>query len=85
MEKGAIVFFGNGAEKCRGTITHPNAFFVNNIVTSAKHMIALSEISFQQKKFEDIAYFEPFYLKDFIATTPKNRIIPGVRPETKKE
>lgn len=85
MEKGPIVFFGNGAEKCRGAITHPNAFFVNDIVTSAKHMIALSEISFQQKKFEDIAYFEPFYLKDFIATTPKNRIIPGVRSETKPD
>lgn len=79
MENRSIVFFGNGAEKCREMITHPNAFFVEGIETSAEYMVPLSEDSFHQKKFEDLAYFEPFYLKDFIATIPKNKIIPGER------
>lgn len=85
LEIQPIVFFGNGAEKCREMITHPNAFFVDDIETSAEYMVPLSENSFQQKKFEDLAYFEPFYLKDFIATIPKNRIIPEERSETKTE
>jgi tRNA threonylcarbamoyladenosine biosynthesis protein TsaB len=83
LEKGQIVFFGNGAEKCRETITHANAIFINGIETSAEHMVPLSEKSFKQEKFEDIAYFEPYYLKDFIATVPKNKLIPGGHSGTK--
>jgi len=77
LDSAPVVFFGNGAEKCREMITHPNACFVEGIEASAEFMIPLSNISWQLKKFEDIAYFEPFYLKDFIATIPKNKIIPG--------
>jgi len=83
LDKGPIVFFGNGADKCRETITHTNAIFINGMETSAEYMAPLSEKSWQQKKFEDIAYFEPFYLKDFIATVPKNKLIPGSHSETK--
>ncbi|MCK4748923.1 MAG: tRNA (adenosine(37)-N6)-threonylcarbamoyltransferase complex dimerization subunit type 1 TsaB, partial [Bacteroidales bacterium] len=79
LEIRSIVFLGNGSGKCREKIIHPNAFFVTGIETSAEHMIPLAEKSWQQKKFEDLAYFEPLYLKDFIATIPKNKIIPGRR------
>ncbi|MFC2116677.1 tRNA (adenosine(37)-N6)-threonylcarbamoyltransferase complex dimerization subunit type 1 TsaB [Bacteroidota bacterium] len=85
MEKGPVAFFGNGADKCRDTITHHNAVFVNDIETSAEYMVPLSENSWQQKKFEDIAYFEPLYLKDFIPTIPRDRILPKGRPETNTE
>ena len=82
LEKGKIVFFGNGAGKCMEKITHPNAVFIDSIETSAVYMVPLAEKSWKQKKFENVAYFEPFYLKDFIATIPKNKIIPGNRSET---
>jgi tRNA threonylcarbamoyladenosine biosynthesis protein TsaB len=65
LEKGKVTFFGDGAMKCRTLITHPNALFVDHIVPSAKYMIPLSEAAFEQKRFEDVAYFEPYYLKDF--------------------
>ncbi len=74
LEKGKVVFFGNGSQKCRHTITHPNAIFLNGIYTSASHMSALSEKAFNNRKFVDIAYYEPFYLKDFIATVPTKNI-----------
>ena len=82
LQKGKVVFFGNGAGKCREEITHPNAVFIDGIETSAGYMLSLAEKSWQQKKFEDVAYFEPFYLKDFIATIPKNKIIPGNHSDT---
>ena len=83
LEKGPIVFFGNGAVKCMDIITHTNAVFINGIETSANYMVPLSEKAWKQKKFEDIAYFEPYYLKDFIATVPKNKLIPGGHSKTK--
>jgi tRNA threonylcarbamoyladenosine biosynthesis protein TsaB len=66
-----IVFIGNGAAKCKSTIMHPRAVFVDEIRCSA---MGLGEFAYQQyreNKFEDVAYFEPFYLKDFIGTIPK--------------
>ena len=66
-----IVFFGSGADKCNTTIKHPNAIFVNGIEASAK---AVGEIAYQKylnQQFEDVAYFEPFYLKEFVATVSK--------------
>jgi len=71
-----MVFFGNGAAKCRQVISHPHAFFVEGIEPSAQHMAHLSEKKYQAGEFEDVAYFEPFYLKDFIATRPRKNIIP---------
>lgn len=69
-----ILFFGNGAEKCRIKITHPNAVFAGPGKTSARFMQKLSEKKYNMRQFEDVAYFEPFYLKDFVATIPKNKI-----------
>ena len=70
-----IVFFGNGSAKCRDMITHPGAIFLDGIECSAGFMTNLSEKAYQEKKFENVAYFEPSYLKDFIATIPKRKVI----------
>lgn len=71
LAKGPVVFFGNGAAKCKDTLTHPNARFIDNIHPLAKYMMPLVERSIAQDKYEDVAYFEPFYLKEFVATKPK--------------
>jgi tRNA threonylcarbamoyladenosine biosynthesis protein TsaB len=70
-----MIFFGNGSAKCRDIIQHSNALFLEGIETSAKFMVPMAESAWQQNKFEDLAYFEPFYLKDFVATIPKNKVI----------
>ena len=69
-----VLFFGNGAAKCQSTITHPNAVFVDGVYCSAESMIAIAEQKYAAADFEDLAYFEPFYLKDFVATIPKKNI-----------
>jgi tRNA threonylcarbamoyladenosine biosynthesis protein TsaB len=66
-----VVFLGPGAEKCQSMITHPNAIFELHTEVSAIGMIELAEEKFKHKQFENLAYFEPFYLKDFIAGKPK--------------
>jgi len=71
LEKGEVLFFGDGAEKCKETITHPNARFIEDFNVSAAHMALQINNKFQKQEFEDVAYFEPFYLKDFIAGAPK--------------
>ena len=62
-----ILFFGDGALKCREVISHKNAYFLNDIYPSASNLGVLANDKFIKKDFEDIAYFEPFYLKDFVA------------------
>lgn len=69
-----VYFFGNGAEKCREKITHPNARFIDHIHPLAKMMSPLAEKAMANGAFEDVAYFEPFYLKEFIATVPKQSL-----------
>lgn len=69
-----IAFFGDGASKCQDIITHPNAIFIADIHPLASGMIDLSVAAYKGSQFEDIAYFEPFYLKDFVATKPRNRV-----------
>ena len=66
-----VVLFGNGAAKCQPLLQHPNALFVDNIQPLAKNMFPLAEKTFAMEKFEDVAYFEPFYLKEFVATQSK--------------
>lgn len=67
-----VYFFGNGAAKCKEIITHPNAHFLDEHRNPlAKNMMPLAERAWFDEKFEDIAYFEPFYLKNFVATKPK--------------
>jgi len=77
LENNSVLFFGNGSAKCREAINHPNAIFINGIITWAENMIPLSERDFQLQKFVDVAYYEPFYLKDFIATIPVKNIFNG--------
>ena len=73
LDKQPIYFFGNGAGKCREIIRHPNAHFLEgHMHPLAKNMMPLAEKKWFNEEFEDIAYFEPFYLKNFIATKPKN-------------
>jgi tRNA threonylcarbamoyladenosine biosynthesis protein TsaB len=74
LNSGPVFFFGNGARKCKQDIRHPNARFLDGIYASARFMSRLAEQSFLEKRFENVAYFEPFYLKDFVATVPKNKV-----------
>lgn len=69
-----MVFFGNGADKCRMTIRQPNAVFLEKVFLSAGFMAGLAEIAFSSAGFVDVAYYEPFYLKDFVATIPTKNI-----------
>jgi tRNA threonylcarbamoyladenosine biosynthesis protein TsaB len=71
LEKKKVVFGGNGAGKCKEVITSENAIFVDGFHPSAGDMAPLSEQAFQEEKFEDVAYFEPFYLKAYVAGKPK--------------
>ena len=75
LKKSKIAFFGNGADKCEKALNHPNALFSGPLKASARFMIKLTEEKYNKKEFENVAYFEPFYLKNFIATVPKNKII----------
>lgn len=75
LKKNKVLFFGNGASKCREKLTHPNALFRGPLKASARFMLSFAEKKYNNREFEDVAYFEPFYLKDFIATVPKNKII----------
>ena len=74
LDQHHVYFFGNGAAKCMETINHPNAHLVEGIEPLAKNMAPLAEKRFAEDKFEDVAYFVPFYLKDFVAKMPKKLI-----------
>mgnify|MGYP003588270987 CR=1 FL=1 len=71
LDEHPVYFFGNGAEKCMDVINHPNAHFIKDIEPLAKNMYPLAEKRIATEKFEDVAYFVPFYLKDFVAKLPK--------------
>ena len=71
LEQHPIYFMGNGADKCAEVIKHPNAHFIKGIVPRAKNMVPLAEMAMARQEFEDVAYFEPFYLKEFVATKSK--------------
>jgi tRNA threonylcarbamoyladenosine biosynthesis protein TsaB len=58
---------GNGADKCKAVITHPNAHFISNIVPQAKYMGNLAETKNNIQDLKQMAYYEPFYLKEFVA------------------
>jgi tRNA threonylcarbamoyladenosine biosynthesis protein TsaB len=75
LEKNKIWLMGNGAEKCRGLLSHPNVLFTGPFRTSARFMQILAENKYNKNEFEDVAYFEPFYLKNFVATIPGNKIL----------
>lgn len=71
LDERPIYFFGNGAQKCMDTIHHPNAHLIEGVEPLAKWMQPLAERRFLNEQFEDVAYFVPFYLKDFVAIKPK--------------
>jgi tRNA threonylcarbamoyladenosine biosynthesis protein TsaB len=75
LESHPVCFFGNGAEKCKSILDHPNAFVIDGINPTAASMIEPVLKKYHQKQFEDVAYFEPFYLKDFIATVPRKKVL----------
>lgn len=72
LERGPVVFFGNGSNKCKDVISHPNAIFIDNIHPLACNAAPLAEQRIRRNEIASTAYFEPFYLKDFQATKPKN-------------
>lgn len=73
LSKGKVYFLGDGAEKCKGIIVHENAVFIYGEFPSAKEMVQLSFDKYKKNDIEDVAYFEPFYLKDFVVTPEKKR------------
>lgn len=71
LDRGPVYFFGNGAEKCMEVINHPNARLIKGVEPLAKWMFPIAERRIAQEKYEDVAYFVPFYLKNFVAHQPK--------------
>jgi len=74
LEKGPIIFFGNGADKCRAVIRHSNAIFISGITPSASQLGIMALQKFQEDKVEDLFRFEPLYLKEFRVKKPANII-----------
>jgi tRNA threonylcarbamoyladenosine biosynthesis protein TsaB len=72
LKKGKVYFIGNGVEKTKLLLTHPNAIFIEDKLPSANEMSKLAYNKYKKNDIEDVAYFEPFYLKDFIALKPKS-------------
>jgi len=71
LGRGRVVFGGEGAHKCKPALEgHPNALFLDHFSASAQFLIHLATAKFNNLEFENLAYFEPFYLKDFIAGKP---------------
>lgn len=76
LNKSVVYFFGNGAEKCKEVIKHQNARFIDNILPSARMMLPLAELAIAKNDYVDVAYFEPFYLKEFVAIKSKSLLEP---------
>ena len=70
LAAGPVLFIGDGALKCKDVLTSPNAHF-REAFPLASDMAPLAQKAYNEKQFEDLAYFEPFYLKDFVAVKPK--------------
>lgn len=77
LQQNEIIFIGNGAEKCKETISNNEqgmSNFEGNYSCNASFLSSLAQAAFEQKQFEDVAYFEPFYLKDFVGTVAKKLV-----------
>tara|TARA_R110000868_G_scaffold92136_9_gene255688 strand:- start:3442 stop:4113 length:672 start_codon:yes stop_codon:yes gene_type:complete len=72
LEQGNVFFIGNGVEKTKTLISHRNAVFIEDKLPSSKEMSSLAYNKYKINNFEDVAYFEPYYLKDFVALKPKS-------------
>ena len=75
LDQRPVYFFGNGAAKCKEVITHDNARFIDGIEPLARWMQPLAERRLMQGQTEDVAYFTPFYLKEFVAKVAKNPLL----------
>ena len=64
LQKGKTIFLGNGKNKLREVLSHTNASY-SDVITTSREMVTLSEEKFMKKEFQDLAYSEPFYLKEF--------------------
>ena len=73
LEQGPCLFIGDGAGKCADVIRHPNASFCQ-CNPKASSMLSPALAAYKEKRFEDVAYFEPFYLKEFVATVSKKKL-----------
>ena len=73
LKSSKVYFLGDGAQKCKETILHENAIFVDDKFPSAKEMAQLSYDKYKKNDIENVAYFEPFYLKDFIVIPEKKK------------
>lgn len=73
LEKGPVLFIGDGAGKCADLLAHENATFVQ-CCPKASSMTAPAMAEYKEKRFKDVAYFEPFYLKEFVATTSRKKL-----------
>lgn len=73
LSKEPLYFLGDGAEKCKDVIISSKAYFIDDKFPSAKNMGQLSEDRFNNSQFENVAYFEPYYLKDFVVTPQKKK------------
>jgi len=73
LEQGPVLFIGDGAGKCADVIKHPNAHFCQ-CHPKASSMLSPAIAAYKEKRFEDVAYFEPFYLKEFVATVSKKKL-----------
>lgn len=74
LSNNGIIFFGPGADKASGFFNRPGAFHIKNVYPSATGVAQLAYEKFKSKDFEDVAYFEPFYLKEFITRKPKSKL-----------
>jgi tRNA threonylcarbamoyladenosine biosynthesis protein TsaB len=73
LDKGKVTFIGNGVQKTKELINHENAVFVDDKLPSANEMSQLAYHKYKKNDIEDVAYFEPYYLKDFVALKPKSK------------
>lgn len=76
LQQGKVYFFGNGSAKCQPVLSGENAVFLEGIVPDAAYMGTLAEAAFAKKEFADVAYWTPFYLKEFEA---KHSVVKGLK------
>jgi tRNA threonylcarbamoyladenosine biosynthesis protein TsaB len=74
LDRGKILFFGNGSEKCKQVFRNANALFLDSIIPSASKLGELGSRKLEAGEVEELSSFEPFYLKDFVAKKPKVEI-----------
>ncbi len=75
LSKYKIIFFGSGSHKISKIISHSNAYFIDNILPLARFLVHDALMAYQNEQFEDLIKFEPFYLKNFVATKPKKNLL----------